>query len=468
MAPEGTPGQLSSLLEDVRAAQLSRAQQATAQARGDFDQAAYALRPLTPEAAARGASLRAALGDARDAVKRGVDEAWRPINQSRQPVDIGPLSDRFDRVTDDLSEALRRGSVPAEAGIPGELASIRPMHPLNEITGLRSALTDAQRGAAAAQTPKKARVAGQYIDALDDYMAKELPTDIQRDYANARRATSGLKARFERPGTGIGDVLARRQGGTPRVPDNAVLGRFVQSDQGRTPNLSALMREAGGDERVQSSVRDQILHNVQDAKLLEKPEVLNKWLADHKAVFEHFPEVRKEISGAAALQGKLGQAQNAESSLIKELTAPNGGPIARYLSYGDENAKQAMKSVLSAKSPAKAMDEILSFVKDDPEAVEGARKVFWDVLEDTAKSKGSTTATLDGIQPWIPGKLKNFLEDPRYTADCRTSLAVQPAAPETNPGDFQGSVRDRHPQPGKSAEHLRHGARDRRERGGYG
>ena len=360
--------------------------------------------------------MRAALEDARDAVKRDVDAAWQPINQSRQHVDIGPLKTRFDQVTGGLSEASRMGDVPAVAGIPEKLLSARSTHPLNEITGLRSALTDAQRAAAAAQTPIKARVAGQYVDAVDDHMANELPSNIQQGYNNARRATFDFKNRFERGGTGIGDVLARRRGGTPRVPDNDVTRRFVQNNRGRTPDLSALMREAGGDKRVQDSVRDHLLHDVQDAKLLKKPEVLNKWLADHKAVFEHFPELKKEIGGAASLRGKLDQAQNAENSLIKELTASNGGPIARYLRHGDENAKQAMRGVLSAKTPAKDMDEILSFVKDDPEAVEGARKVFWDVLEDTAKSKGSTTATLDGIQPWIPGKLKAFLGDPRYSA----------------------------------------------------
>jgi hypothetical protein len=85
--------------------------------------------------------------------------------------------------------------------------------------------------------------------------------------------------------------------------------------------------------------------------------------------------------------------------------------VARYLRYGDENAEKAMRAVLADKEPARAIDELLTFVNDEPAAVEGARKVFWNLMEKSSRRAGETTATMSGIQPWMPRALERFLND---------------------------------------------------------
>jgi hypothetical protein len=109
-------------------------------------------------------------------------------------------------------------------------------------------------------------------------------------------------------------------------------------------------------------------------------------------------------------------ARGEAGSLQATIGRDGKGVVARYLQYGDENAQRAMRGVLAHKDPARAADELLSFVGDEPKAVEGARKTFWDILQSDTRSAGSTTKTINGKQPYLPAALKDFLEDPAKAA----------------------------------------------------
>ena len=100
----------------------------------------------------------------------------------------------------------------------------------------------------------------------------------------------------------------------------------------------------------------------------------------------------------------------------RSLTQQGRSNVANYLSYADERASQAMKNVLSARDPAGAADELLTFVGDNAKAVEGARKAFWDVLQERSRAGGRTTANIDGRQPWSPAALNEFLDNPANAA----------------------------------------------------
>ena len=75
-----------------------------------------------------------------------------------------------------------------------------------------------------------------------------------------------------------------------------------------------------------------------------------------------------------------------------------------------------MTEILRAKDPAKAADDVMNFARNDPAAVEGIRTSFWRRMEGQSRRSGETTASIDGIQPWMPGKLKQFLDDPANAA----------------------------------------------------
>jgi hypothetical protein len=433
--PNATPGQFSSELALERDRRLTDAGVQTANAQDAYTRATAGLQPLmTGEG--RGANIRTALEDASEGARQILSEAWRPINESAQQVDVAPLNRRFGAVTEEQPLANQR-YVPNEAAIPGQLIDpgtppqptgilgpdgnpiMRPgqaansQAPLNEITALRSTLTDELRNPAT--TPKERRVIEQYVEQLDGYMANSLPEDLRQQYAAARAATVDFNDRFTRPQTAVAQTLDQREG-QPRYPDSSVAGRFVQTDQGRIADFEALMREAGTDTRVQSAVRDQVLSDVRERGLLENPQGLQDYLGQYGQVFNRFPQLREELGTAGNLRRQLTEAQTGEQGLRDTLTRQGRSSVANYLSYGDEKAQQAMKGVLASRDPKVAADELLTFVGDDKRAVEGARKVFWDILQEKSRAGGRTTANIDGSQPWSPRALNDFLDNPANAA----------------------------------------------------
>lgn len=435
-APTGTPGALRSELEAQRETRLAAVRDQTATAQTNFDQHIQRLQPaMTGDA--RGADIRAALENASDAAKDIVNKAWAPLNQSKLQVDMKPLADDFGQVGKGMSVAERERFQPSEATIPKRLSGEKPVvperlgpdgqpvtepitQPINEVTGLRSALSDAAREATTNGRANEARIINQHISALDDYLDQNIPTQLRQDYDAARKATVDYNDRFTRPQTAIAQTLDRREG-LYSQPNNAIAQKFVQDDTGRIADFQALMRETGNDQRVVGSVRDQILADVRDRGLLNNPQQLDEYLQRYNTILSdpRFNSVRQELTTAGGLRGALDSTVIAEQNTVRQLgttETPGTGPVGQYLRFGDEKSEAAMKGILASKNPGAAADELLNFAGNKPEAVEGARKVFWDILQKAARRGGETTATPDGKQPWMPKALKSFLDEPANKA----------------------------------------------------
>lgn len=416
--PTETPGAFADVAFAERNKRLTEAAVKADAATKAWENSTRTLLPVL-NAEGRGANIRTALEDASANAKAILQQAWAPINGSKQSVDMEALDAIFRGTDENLSMAERARFRPGEADIPaalmGEGDAAAPMQPLNEITGIRSALTDAAREATTAGKVNEARVIGQYIDGIDSYMANNLPADLRQQYEAARAATVDFNDRFTRPQTAIGQTLSEREG-MPRYPDSTVANKFVQSDQGRIADFEALMKEAGSDDRVQTAVRDQILQDVKDRGLLEKPDALQSYLDGYSNVFAKFPALKAQLGDAKNLRAEMDSATTASAELTDQLTKQGKSAVANYLQYGNENADRAMRGVLSAKDPKKAIDELLTFVGDDAKAVEGARKTFWDIMQKDARSGGRTTSDASGAQPWSPYALNKFLDDPVNSA----------------------------------------------------
>lgn len=436
--PQGSPGALRETLETERTSRLDAARDTTQRARRSFDDASAQLNS-TLTGGDRGANIRAALEDASDSAYAVVREAWAPLNRSRETVNVGPLADSFSEIDQGLGMAGRNRFRPDEADIPEALMRpggedtptgllgpdgqplMRPGAPpvteveLLEVTDLRSALTDAQREARNRKSSPEVRVIGDHIRAIDDYLDASVPPALREQYDAARAATSDFSDRFTRPQSPIAQTLDRREG-QYRVPDSGVARRFVQSDEKNVAAFESLMREAGTDDRVRNSVRDQILSDVSARNLLDRPDQLDAYLGRYSQVFEQFPDLRRQLGDAGSVRRQLASAERAEESLNLMLTKNGRSAVANYLQFGDANAQTAMRNVIASKDPARAMDELLTFVGDAPEAVEGARRLFWERMQQAGRSGGETTRSVSGDQPWMPRALKGFLDDPRVTA----------------------------------------------------
>lgn len=433
--PQGTPGQFSSELEAARNQRIAEAEAQTVAARTAYDEATSSLAPvMTGEG--RGANIRTALEDASDAAQEIVAKAWAPINQAPNKVDMAPLADTFGQVRADTPAALQP-LLPGANAVPEQLVSpatpaeptglldasgspiMRPEQPamgeqpLSEVMGIRSALTNELRRTGI--TPQERRLIEQHVSRLDSYLDANIPENLRGQYDSARNATRDYHDRFTRPQSAIGQTLAEREG-RPRGPDNAVARKFVQSDQGRIADFEALMREAGSDNRVRTAVRDQVLQDVRDRGLMENPEALRSYLDQYDTVFKKFPDLKGDLGNAGSLRAQLDEAAKNEQQLRTMLTQSNKSTVAHYLSYGDEKADQAMKGVLASRDPAASIDELLTFVGDAPKAVEGARKVFWDIMQTKSRAGGRTTSNIDGRQPWSPRALADFLDNPTNAA----------------------------------------------------
>lgn len=439
-APNGSPAALRSELELERTRRLTDANVQTRNATDDFERATQGLQPaMTGEG--RGANIRSALEAASGDARRILQQAWEPLNTSNAHVDMAPLADDFGRVNRNLSTAERERFQPNEAGIPQRLSGEREItpavtgpngeiitpavtepitQPIREVTGLRSALTDASREAATAGRTNEARIINQHIDALDNYLDGAIPPAQRAEYDAARAATVDFHDRFTRPQTAVAQTLDRQEG-VYRQPDSAVAGKFVQADEGRINDFQALMRETGHDDRTVSAVRDQILADVRDRGLLDRPDQLGEYLARYNTILTdpRFAATRGQLDNAAGLRRSLDQTTASETDLNRTLgnvDRPGTSTVGKYLAYGDERSQDALKSVIASKKPGEAMDEMLNFVNNAPEAVEGAKKSFWDLMQSKARSNGETTKTMDGKQPWMPNKLQNFLDDPANAA----------------------------------------------------
>lgn len=413
MAPQGDPAQFRAAVQSGRDAEIAAAQQAAEQARLAAEQAGTAVQPIMRDATARGSELRSALQDTADKAKAGVSDLYKPINEATVTVDAAPLAERFAAVKEGLP-LNNQPLVPREAATVAALAPEGggPV-PLNELTAVRSGLSDTLRAAQA--TPggnQQARVAGMFKDETNKFIEQALPPELKAQYDAANTARRDYADRFERPGNAITDVLARKEGGDYRMDPSAAPGRFVQSDQGKVTDFRSLMKEAGTDPRARSAVSDEVLSQVQANKLLDKPEALKSWMDQRQIVLSEFPDLRSKLEAAGVSKQALAAAEQTAKTTERDLTTPGRTATASYLKYGDEATVDAMRSVTTSPDPVKATQELLSRAGNSPEALLNARGAFWKLVE----SQKLPAQGLAGEERWSGGKLSNLLRDPKTAA----------------------------------------------------
>lgn len=468
LAPEGNAGALREGLAGWRDQLQTGASTEAQAAQARFEEAASRLQAqMHPDA--RGQDIRAALEDAKAAARELERSHWAGV--STGDADIRPLVDAFGNVRSGLTQTARdlfdpshltgipQRFVPAEAGAaadgagaagraamdgldPSERAMAerllgdRPAPagaaapepepvqvPLRETADLRSALSAEHRDALSTSNPARARVIEQYITALDDY-ARQANPNVEA-YDAARDFSRQLNDRFTRPQTDVAQVLDRNQG-VYRQSDASVPGRFVRPDSADQGGFEALMREAGTDPRARNAVADQIR---EAASAAQTPEAATRFMEEHSRVLDQFPELRAQLETRARTQRSANLAEERRAGLERELGTENtrgSSAVGQYLHYGTEQTSRAIQGVFSAAKPAEAARELLDFAGRDKAAVDGMRRAIWEEAERVGRRKGETTASTDGVQPWMPGKLKAFVDKPNVRAVLQEAYRDEP------------------------------------------
>ena len=421
--PGGDPARFRADLQTAADQTVATALSDADIARLAFEAAAEGVQPQLADATARGSAIRSGLADAYAAAQQGVRDAYAPINEANVPVDIGPLQERFGVITEGLPLNDRARFLPSEAGIPEQLAGESPVVPYNEITSMRGGLTDDIRAQRASGQHNAARVGGLYADAIDDFSAEALPDELIDQLEVARATRRDVADRFERPSTFIGDNLATVEGGGYRTNDAGIAPGAAQPDQGRLSNLRETLREAGADPRVRGALADQVMSEVQERGLLERPAQLQRYLNERKVLLGEFPELQQRIEAAGQAAVDMQNIQQASERKIRDVTTPGRSATASYLKYADESVGQAINSVLTAPKPVEALDELLTAVNRTPEAVQDLQTAFWNEVSRRGAEKAPG---ITGAQRWNGKRLIAALNDPKISAVAEQLWADNP------------------------------------------
>lgn len=436
LAPEADPSRFRANLQAGVDTRIGAAQSAQDAAQETFDSLAQLLQPTMRETTARGSSIRSALADAYGAAQDEVSGLYGQIDQAAVPVDIGPLREVFSDIDSTLPLNDRQRFRPSEADIPARLAPATPSDPvptgildergrpimrppvapdstvpLREITAARSGLTDDVRGQRAAGQNQAARVGSQYVDAIDGYMDEALPESLRGALDEARAARRDVADRFERPGTALESVLARREGGGFALDDSAVPARFAQPDRGRLTDLRAALAEAGTDPRLRDGLADEVRFSVVQNGLLDKPQALGKYMADRQVLLSEFPELRAQLEQAGASRAALAEAERVAADTTKRLTTPGRSAEASYLK-NVEDPTAAIRSVIANPNPRQAVADLVTTAAS-PQARQDLRGALWEEVKRSGKMQADG---MTGETRWNGKRLRALFDDPKFAA----------------------------------------------------
>lgn len=437
LEPKGNPADLRSELALERDRLLMDAGVETLNAQEEARRAVSPLQPTTTPSA-RGNTVRSALEEARDAARARTEEAYGAANVARNPIDPSELQETLEQtlgnftqterslVPEGLIDRIRRlGATvedgPTDTGIldaSGQPIMRAPEPPepiaLKEATDLRSELQRLTRAAAADPRAERggrnaARVLGVLTDEVDSFINRNLTPEEQTALEAARGAKFDEAERFTRQGDPVATALARNEGGMPRMRDERVARSFTNPQA-----MDRLFAQADTPE-VRSAIREEILAGAD----LSRAERVKEFVEANAEQLGRFPGLRDELEQAATARGREAEVTKRRSALESDLGTderPGKGTVGKFLSFSDANSDKAIREVLSAKDPAKAADDLLTFVGDDPAAVQGARKALWDNMAKASRRAGETTQDVSGAQQWMPAALKRWIDDPRNAA----------------------------------------------------
>lgn len=404
-APTGRTADLRGSLENRRDAVTGY----VADLRGQADnEAAAATAPLAPTSTVqdRGNIIRAEIKDAKGAARANTKAAYDAVDDLQNvPLRSSDLIDAIDRGTKGLTVIERRFLPETDLKRLRDFAESAEGQTvtLAEADSLRQELRRMQTAALADNNAERGgrnagRVIGRLADEIDGLVTANLTPEQSAKFTAARKAAFDEKQTFDRAGNPLSAADSRYIGGAPRVSDERLARSFAD------PQAMQTLFASVDTPAARAAVKDEILSRAR----LETPEGVRTFINEYGQQIGRFPGLRAELETAFETRAAQKMAGDYESDVMKAIGPQGRSAVAKYLEYGDENAHKAIRTVINAKDPARAADELLSFVGNDAKAVSGAQKAVWDVME--TKAKGGEQGR------WNPALMKRFLSDPGNAA----------------------------------------------------
>ena len=400
-APEGNASELRAALERGAQERIGAASDEAAGASRAFDSA---LSDITPQRGPvdRGYAIRAGLAARADADKTAIADMYGQIDGTL-PIDAAALRQRMDALTENLPLNDRLRFRPAEADVPAQLPD---QAPVSEAMSIRSGLSSDIRST---DNPQQRRIAGQYLDEVDEYIRSALPEDQRALMDQAKAARLDYGRRFEDRGA-VPEIMRETGRGQYSMPNEIVAGRVTSGPT----DYQAVMREAGSDPAARRAVADQIRDEALQANAIRSPEALARFVQDRNFALQDFPEVRNALERAGTSRQTMEAAQ-ATAKQVERNLAP-GGPSAagQYLKYDDTGTRQAIKTAWNAAQPERAIRDLLDVAGDTPATRAAAKAALWEEVKGVGQLSARTETGDDGVTRWSGRKLQQRLNDPRF------------------------------------------------------
>jgi hypothetical protein len=200
--------------------------------------------------------------------------------------------------------------------------------------------------------------------------------------------------------------------GTPALPSSEVPAQFFKAGKGSPEAIQEFIAKVGSRQEAVTGLRDFAMTDARKAFEAQGEKGLRTWLTKHQDALKAFPELRRDLSNAADLKATLDRSTRREKLLRERLSNPRKSTIARYLD--SEDARTSMQGVLNAKRPAEEMENLTRLIRGDKDALEGAKRGFWDgfVQRNPSKPAGAAQSRTEDLvnTPFLsPGKLKQYI-----------------------------------------------------------
>lgn len=432
VTPPANPAQFGADVARGARSQLDAALRAAEEAQAAFDASVLDASP-TMELSTRGAVLRDELAAVRDQELKRVSELFGQVDNSRVPIDMTPLRERFDALTAKiegtaLNDARRflppevstvSDLVPDGKPVPTGLLDANgrpitkpaptPMLPASQAGAVRSGLSDTMR--LPITTPREASIAGQFKREVDAFLRDSLPPEQRAAYDEAVALRADVGRRFEEPDA-IGRTLSETGRGEYRLRDEEIPSLFAPTDRGAVTDYRRLMAEVGKSERARSAVGDQLLAEASRTNAFRTPQTLRTFLEERNIALQDFPDIRAKLEAAGVSREALDAATTARRDAFDRLDPKTGtGTVARFRRYDDTQIRRAMATAWKSPSPTKSIRELLETAGNTPEVRQNARAALWEEVKATGRESASGLA---GEERWNARRVVDLLSDPRF------------------------------------------------------
>lgn len=361
--------------------------------------------------AARG-ELEAALQEARW-TERGM---WRAIDESGAAVlfsdDLrGAVNDWMRELDPAFRDFIPEGTLRVLDGY-GETVSFE------NLTNLRSRISNEIRSARGAQNYNQARVLGQLEGVVTDFIDNVRIQDpaILLRYDAARSFSRELHDRFSRGPAAR--ALQLDATGTDRVAASDTLREFFRPDTARgASEASAQLRAMAGDDperwaRIQDAVQDYAMDVVVGTDGTVDARRLSDFVGRHRTALAAFPELRQRLGNVMSAQ-RLAADAGATGARTR---ADTQASAARF--FLDREPETAIQQLLGSADPAAEATRLRGMLAGQPEAQAGLARAFWDHFIRTARLETDNPRGVESFGQQI----RNFMRNPRHRAVANVLL----------------------------------------------